>query len=142
MLILNSYAKNICKWQAVYSDVSKDAQKLPDRVKSLYTDAKFYRRKMSDQISRLVTKDPVLIPSKEIKQLITQVQDSEGRFSTKNTLKKEKQLANTIFQISQKHQQDESQNMTNKSERGKKSLNTNYKKMSGKRYSIKSEYWQ
>ncbi|VDI37607.1 Hypothetical predicted protein [Mytilus galloprovincialis] len=38
---------------------------------------------MSDQISKLVTKDPALIQSIEIKQLITQVKDSEGRFSTK-----------------------------------------------------------
>ncbi|CAG2196712.1 unnamed protein product [Mytilus edulis] len=85
MLILKSYAKNKCNWQAVYADVLKDLQKLPDRAKALYSEAKFdkIRRRMSDQISKLVTKDPALIQSIEIKQLISQVKDSEGRFSTK-----------------------------------------------------------
>ncbi|CAG2196716.1 unnamed protein product [Mytilus edulis] len=75
MLILKSYAKNKCNWQAVYADVLKDLQKLPDRAKALYSEAKFdkIRRRMSDQISKLVTKDPALIQSIEIKQLISQV---------------------------------------------------------------------
>ncbi|CAG2196710.1 unnamed protein product [Mytilus edulis] len=75
MLILKSYAKNKCNWQAVYADVLKDLQKLPDRAKALYSEAKFdkNKRRMSDQISKLVTKDPALIQSIEIKQLISQV---------------------------------------------------------------------
>lgn len=91
MLILKSYAKNKCNWQAVYADVLKDLQKLPDRAKALYSEAKFdkIRRRMSDQISKLVTKDPALIQSIEIKQLISQVKDSEGRFSTKKPFRKE-----------------------------------------------------
>ncbi|VDI45214.1 Hypothetical predicted protein [Mytilus galloprovincialis] len=75
MLILRAMPKNKCNWQAVYADVLKDLQKLPDRAKALYSEAKFdkIRRRMSDQISKLVTKDPALIQSIEIKQLISQV---------------------------------------------------------------------
>ncbi|VDI12942.1 Hypothetical predicted protein [Mytilus galloprovincialis] len=85
LLIVKGYVKNRCNWPSVYADVKQAIHRLPEKCQALYKDGPFekVKRRMSDQITKLSSKDPLSIQNEELRQLIAEIRTNDRRYTKK-----------------------------------------------------------
>ncbi|CAC5404996.1 unnamed protein product [Mytilus coruscus] len=73
--------------------MKQNLDKLPAAARDLYQDGAFTKlsRRMGDQVKKM-TKDNVIYPSEELKELAAEIRVAEARYSTKGTPHKGKKL--------------------------------------------------
>lgn len=85
LLIVKGYVKNRCNWPSVYADVKQAIDRLPEKCQALYKDGPFekVKRRMSDQITKLSSKDPLSIQNEELRQFIAEIRTYDRRYTKK-----------------------------------------------------------